>query len=106
MFEKRTDIFAAFTQRRNMDHKCIYAVEEINAKYKEAAEGPLKGVFQYSEEPLVLKDIVGNPHSCILDGLTTMVNGGNFVKVVGWYDNEWGYSCRSVDAMDMLAASL
>jgi glyceraldehyde 3-phosphate dehydrogenase len=79
--------------------------ESINAAYKAAADGPLKGVFEYSEEPLVLKDIVGNPHSCILDGLTTMANG-NFVKVVGWYDNEWGYSNRAVDAMELIGASL
>lgn len=80
-------------------------VEEINAAYKAAADGPLKGVFEYSEEPLVLKDIVGNPHSCILDGLTTMAQG-SFVKVVGWYDNEWGYSNRAVDAMEMIGSSL
>ncbi|MEM1295980.1 MAG: type I glyceraldehyde-3-phosphate dehydrogenase [Verrucomicrobiota bacterium] len=80
-------------------------VEEINAAYKAAADGPLKGVFEYSEEPLVLKDIVGNPNSCILDGLTTMAQG-NFVKVVGWYDNEWGYSNRAVDAMEMIGSSL
>jgi len=78
------------------------SVEDINEAYAAAAAGPLKGVFEYSEEPLVLKDIVGNPHSCILDGLTTM-SQGNFVKVVGWYDNEWGYSNRSVDAMEMIA---
>ena len=77
-------------------------VEEINAAYKAAADGPLKGVFEYSEEPLVLKDIVGNPHSCILDAQTTMANG-NFVKVVGWYDNEWGYSNRIVDAIELMS---
>ncbi|MAS96176.1 MAG: type I glyceraldehyde-3-phosphate dehydrogenase [Verrucomicrobiales bacterium] len=81
------------------------SVEEINAAYKAAAEGPLKGVFKYSEDPLVLKDIVGDPHSCILDGETTM-SQGTFVKVVGWYDNEWGYSCRSVQAMELLGSSL
>ncbi|MEM7012755.1 MAG: type I glyceraldehyde-3-phosphate dehydrogenase [Verrucomicrobiota bacterium] len=80
-------------------------VEGINEAYAAAAAGPLKGVFEYSEEPLVLRDIVGNPHSCILDGLTTMAQG-NFVKVVGWYDNEWGYSNRSVDAMEMMGAKL
>jgi glyceraldehyde 3-phosphate dehydrogenase len=79
--------------------------ESINEAYKAAADGPLKGIFEYSEDPLVLKDIVGNPHSCILDGLTTMANG-NFVKVVGWYDNEWGYSNRAVDAMELVGASL
>jgi len=81
------------------------SAEEINAAYKEAADGPLKGVFEYSEEPLVLKDIVGNPHSCILDALTTIANG-NFVKVVGWYDNEWGYSNRLIDACDLIGKGL
>ena len=81
------------------------SVDEVNAAYKAAADGPLKGVFEYSEDPLVLKDIVGNPHSCILDALTTMANG-NFVKVVGWYDNEWGYSNRAVDAMELIGSSL
>ena len=80
-------------------------VESINEAYKAAADGPLKGIFEYSEEPLVLKDIVGNPHSCILDALTTMANG-TFVKVVGWYDNEWGYSNRAVDAMELVGADL
>lgn len=80
-------------------------VEGINEAYAAAAAGPLKGIFEYSEEPLVLRDIVGNPHSCILDGLTTMAQG-NFVKVVGWYDNEWGYSNRAVDAMEMIGAAL
>lgn len=77
-------------------------VEEINEAYRTAAEGPLKGVMEYSVEPLVLKDIVGNRHSCILDSDLTMVNG-NFVKVVGWYDNEWGYSCRMCEAIDLIA---
>jgi len=81
-------------------------VEEINAKFAEAAAGPLKGVLEYSDEPLVLKDIVGNPHSCILDSDCTMVLNGNFVKVVGWYDNEWGYSNRTVDAMKLISAGL
>ena len=81
------------------------SVEEINSAYKAAADGPLKGVFKYTEDPLVLTDIVGDPHSCILDGLLTM-SQGNFVKVVGWYDNEWGYSNRSVDAMEMIGNSL
>lgn len=80
-------------------------VEGINEAYAAAAAGPLKGVFEFSLEPLVLKDIVGNPHSCILDGLTTMAQG-NFVKVVGWYDNEWGYSNRAVDAMEMIGDKL
>ncbi len=81
------------------------SVEEMNAAFKEAAEGPLKGVLEYTEEPIVLKDIVGNPHSCILDAGVTMANG-NFVKVVGWYDNEWGYSNRIVDMLEKVEASL
>lgn len=71
-------------------------VEEVNAAMKAAAEGNMKGIMEYSEEPLVSVDIVGNSHSVIFDSLSTMANG-NLVKVVGWYDNEWGYSCRVVD---------
>ncbi|MFK5920848.1 MAG: type I glyceraldehyde-3-phosphate dehydrogenase [Verrucomicrobiota bacterium] len=82
------------------------SVEEINEKYQEAAEGPMKGIFQFSTDPLVLKDIVGNPHSCILDSELTMVTDGTFVKVVGWYDNEWGYSNRAGEAMALLGSSL
>ncbi|HUF63105.1 MAG TPA: type I glyceraldehyde-3-phosphate dehydrogenase [Verrucomicrobiales bacterium] len=80
------------------------SVESINAKFQEAAGGALKGILEHSEEPLVLQDIVGNPHSCIFDSLVTMTVGGDFVKVVGWYDNEWGYSNRCVEALEMLAA--
>ncbi|MBX3102474.1 MAG: type I glyceraldehyde-3-phosphate dehydrogenase [Bacteroidetes bacterium] len=67
--------------------------EAVNAAMKAAAEGPLKGILQYSEEPLVSVDIVGNPYSCIFDAELTNVMG-NLVKIVGWYDNEWGYSSR------------
>ena len=74
-------------------------IEDINAACKAAAEGPMKGILEYSEEPLVLQDIVGNPHSCIFDSGQTLVNGGDFVKVVGWYDNEWGYSNRIVELL-------
>jgi glyceraldehyde 3-phosphate dehydrogenase len=73
--------------------------EEVNAAFKTAAEGPLEGILQYSEEPLVSSDIVGNPHSCVFDALSTLVMKDNLVKVVGWYDNEWGYSNRVVDLM-------
>lgn len=69
---------------------------EINAAFKAAAEGAMKGILEYSEDPLVSADIVGNPHSCIFDALSTMANG-TLVKVVGWYDNEWGYSNRLAD---------
>lgn len=65
-------------------------VDDINNAFKEAAEGPLKGILQYSEEPLVSRDIIGNTHSSIVDGLSTMVMENNFVKVVSWYDNEMG----------------
>ena len=76
--------------------------EEINAAVKKAAEGELKGVLEYTEDPIVSTDILDNPHSCIFDALSTMVIDGNTVKVVGWYDNEWGYSNRVVDLIDLL----
>jgi glyceraldehyde 3-phosphate dehydrogenase len=72
-------------------------VEELNAAFKEEAAGPLKGIMAYTEEPLVSTDLRGNPHSTIVSALDTMVVGGNLVKVVAWYDNEWGYSCRVAD---------
>jgi glyceraldehyde 3-phosphate dehydrogenase len=78
---------------------------DINAAYKAAAEGPLKGILYYTEDPIVLKDIVGDAHSCILDSNLTMAQG-NFIKVVGWYDNEWGYSNRAVDAMELVGKGL
>lgn len=81
-------------------------LEEVNAAFKEAADGPLKGILEYSEEPLVLQDIVGNPHSSILDAGCTQMLGGNFVKVCSWYDNEWGYSNRAADALKKIADSL
>jgi glyceraldehyde 3-phosphate dehydrogenase len=71
--------------------------EEINAAMKEAAEGPLQGILEYSEEPLVSIDIVGNPHSCVFDAPSTLANG-RLVKVLGWYDNEMGYSTRLAEA--------
>ncbi len=72
------------------------SVDEINAAYKAAADGPLKGVLEYTDVPIVSSDIVTNPHSCIFDSDLTM-SLGNLVKVLGWYDNEWGYSNRLVD---------
>jgi glyceraldehyde 3-phosphate dehydrogenase len=72
--------------------------EEINAVMKAAADSYLKGILEYSEDPLVSVDIIGNPHSCIFDSDSTMAMG-NLVKVVGWYDNEWGYSNRVVDLL-------
>jgi glyceraldehyde 3-phosphate dehydrogenase len=73
------------------------SIEEINAKMKAAAEGPLKGILQYCDEPLVSIDFLGNPHSSILDADKTNVMDGNFIKILAWYDNEWGYSNRVVD---------
>ena len=70
--------------------------EEINAAIKEAAEGPMKGILEYTEDPIVSVDIIKNPHSSIFDALLTMVNGKT-AKVLSWYDNEWGYSARVVD---------
>jgi glyceraldehyde 3-phosphate dehydrogenase (phosphorylating) len=73
------------------------SAEAINAAMKKAADGPLKGILAYSDEPLVSVDFLGNPHSSILDALSTKVMDGNFAKVLSWYDNEWGYSNRVVD---------
>lgn len=78
--------------------------EEINAKLKEAAEGELKGVLGYTDEPLVSKDFCGNANSSIVDALSTMVIEGNMVKVVSWYDNEWGYSNRVLDLASYIAS--
>jgi len=69
----------------------------INAAMRRAAEGPLKGILEYCDEPLVSIDFLGNPHSSILDALSTKVMDGSFAKLLAWYDNEWGYSCRVVD---------
>ena len=79
--------------------------EEVNAAMKAAADGPLKGVLLYTEDPIVSSDIVTDPHSCIFDaGLTKVI--GNQVKIVGWYDNEWGYSNRLVDITALVASKL
>jgi len=77
------------------------SVEEVNAAYRAAAEGPLQGILQYSEDPLVSTDVNGSPYSCVFDSKLTMVHGRT-VKVFGWYDNEWGYSCRLVDLIGKL----
>ncbi|MEI6884401.1 MAG: type I glyceraldehyde-3-phosphate dehydrogenase [Bacteroidota bacterium] len=71
--------------------------EEINAAMKAAADGPMKGILEYTEEPLVSVDIIGNTHSSIFDSQLTKVMGGNFIKIISWYDNENGYSCRMAD---------
>ena len=77
------------------------SVAEVNAAFKAAAAGAMKGILYYMEDPIVSSDIVGDPHSCILDAESTMTMG-NTVKVLGWYDNEWGYSCRVVDLIGKL----
>lgn len=77
--------------------------EAINAAFKEAAAGSLKGILEYTEEPLVSSDFRGDSHSSIVDGLSTMVIGGNMVKILAWYDNEWGYSCRVADLTQFIA---
>ena len=77
------------------------SADEVNGLFKTAAEGPLAGLLQYTDEPIVSTDIVHSPYSCIFDSDLTMVNG-RMVKVFGWYDNEWGYSCRLVDLVGKL----
>jgi glyceraldehyde 3-phosphate dehydrogenase len=81
------------------------SVDEVNAAFKEAADGELADVLEYSEAPLVSHDIVGNPASCVFDSQLTMSTGQS-VKVLGWYDNEWGYSCRTVDLARFIGQSL
>ena len=78
-------------------------IEEINEAYRVAADGAMKGILEYNDEPLVSSDYKGNPHSSIIDGLSTMVMSGNMVKVMGWYDNEWGYSCRTTDLASLIS---
>jgi glyceraldehyde 3-phosphate dehydrogenase len=79
------------------------SADDVNAAFKQASNDPsYKGVLEYSDEPLVLVDIIGNPHSCIFDSKLTLVLGEKFVKVVGWYDNEWGYSNRCVQMLELL----
>ena len=81
-------------------------VEALNAAFKAAAEGPMKGILGYTDEPLVSSDFKGDDRSSIIDSLCTMVMGGTMVKVVAWYDNEWGYSVRTADLAAKLAKSL
>ncbi|MEM5870671.1 MAG: type I glyceraldehyde-3-phosphate dehydrogenase, partial [Candidatus Aenigmatarchaeota archaeon] len=75
---------------------------EINKLFKEVSKGKMKGIIEYTEEPIVSQDIIGNPHSAIFDALSTMVLDGNFIKVLAWYDNEYGYCCRMVDVIKMI----
>lgn len=78
-------------------------VEEVNAAMKAAADGPMKGILEYCVDPIVSIDVVDNPHSSIFDSLSTSVMDGNFVKVFSWYDNEWGYSSRTLDLLKKMA---
>jgi glyceraldehyde 3-phosphate dehydrogenase len=80
------------------------SIEEVNAAFESAAGGPLKGIMSVTNEPIVSKDIVGDTHSCIIDAELTMTMG-SLVKACGWYDNEWGYSCRCVDLFAFMAAN-
>jgi len=77
--------------------------EAVNEAFKAAAAGPLKGILEYTDEPLVSVDFLHNPHSAIVDGLSTKVIEGNLLKILAWYDNEWGYSCRLVDLVKFIA---
>jgi glyceraldehyde 3-phosphate dehydrogenase len=79
------------------------SIEAVNAAFKEAAAGSLKGILGYTDEPLVSSDFRGDPRSSIVDGLSTMVLGGNMIKVIAWYDNEWGYSNRVADLTAFIA---
>jgi glyceraldehyde 3-phosphate dehydrogenase len=84
----------------------VVTVEQVNAAFKQAAEGELKGILQYTEEELVSCDYIGNPHSCIFDSKCTIVVDGLLIKVSGWYDNEWGYASRCVDLLQYVGAKL
>ena len=79
------------------------SIEEVNSAFKAAADNELKGILEYCEDPIVSSDIIGNEHSCILDAMSTCVIDGNLIKVIGWYDNEWGYSNRMVDLAELIA---
>jgi glyceraldehyde 3-phosphate dehydrogenase len=82
------------------------SIDAVNAAFRQAAEGPLAGILAFATEPLVSCDYIGNPHSCILDSLSTNVIDGTLVKLSGWYDNEWGYSSRCVDLLRFVGARL
>jgi glyceraldehyde 3-phosphate dehydrogenase len=92
-----TDFVAQISQEASAD--------EVNDAFRQAADGELSGILEYSEAPVVSSDIVGNPASCVFDSPLTMSNGGS-VKVLGWYDNEWGYSNRTVDLVQYMGEKL
>jgi glyceraldehyde 3-phosphate dehydrogenase len=91
---------------------CVFEVErpttvdEVNALFAAAAEGPLKGILGHETRPLVSSDFTNDPRSAIIDAPSTMVTGGTQVKVYAWYDNEWGYACRLADITRMVAGGL
>jgi glyceraldehyde 3-phosphate dehydrogenase len=89
-----------------VDVKQDVTVEEVNEAFIRAANGPLQGILDFTTEPLVSIDFNTNPHSAIIDGLSTMVMEGRKVKVLAWYDNEWGYSCRVVDLANLVASKM
>ena len=95
----------SFTDLTVVVEKAV-TVAEANAAFKAAADGPMSGILEYTEEELVSSDFIGNPHSCIIDAKTTNVVDGTLLKVSGWYDNEWGYSCRCVDLLRYMGARL
>ena len=79
------------------------SVDDVNEAFQKAAQGPLQGILEYTDEPLVSSDCRGNSHSCIFDSLSTIVMQDRMVKIMGWYDNEWGYSCRTADLCAMMS---
>lgn len=79
------------------------SVEDVNEAFKTAASGGLNGILEYCDQPLVSSDFKGNPHSCVFDSLSTIVMEGEMVKILGWYDNEWGYACRTADLSAFIA---
>ena len=89
-----------------VDLKKDVTVDEINQAFIEASENEMKGIIEYTTEPLVSSDFTTNPHSAIIDGLSTMMIGDRKVKVLAWYDNEWGYSNRVVDLVKLVASEL
>jgi glyceraldehyde 3-phosphate dehydrogenase len=95
----------SFTDLTVVVEKAV-TVAEANAAFKKAAEGAMSGILDYTEEELVSSDFIGNPHSCIIDAKSTNVVDGTLLKVSGWYDNEWGYSCRCVDLLRYMGARL
>jgi glyceraldehyde 3-phosphate dehydrogenase len=82
------------------------SVEELNAAFRDAESGPMQGILGVSDEPLVSSDFLGDSRSSIIDSAMTMVVGGTLVKVLAWYDNEWGFSCRIADLIGLVAARL